>query len=136
MKAVIEAATAAHAHEFIMEQPNQYETIVGDRGSLLSGGQKQRISIARAILTKPSILILDEVASALDAESEELIQKSIDLLKGKCTIFVIAHRLSTIRNADRIYVLEKGRIIESGTHQELINRDGRFRQLYDMQFHV
>ena len=134
MKAVIDAATAAHAHDFIMEQSDQYGTVVGDRGSLLSGGQKQRISIARAILIKPSILILDEVASALDAESEELIQKSIQSLKGKCTIFAVAHRLSTIRNADRIFVLEKGKIVESGTHQELMNLDGRFRQLHHMQF--
>lgn len=134
MDSVIKAATAAHAHGFIMEQSMQYETVVGDRGSLLSGGQKQRISIARAILTNPSILILDEVASALDAESEELIQKSIESLKGKCTIFAVAHRLSTIRNADRIFVLEKGRIVESGTHAELIKKSGRFKQLYDMQF--
>jgi ABC-type multidrug transport system fused ATPase/permease subunit len=107
---------------------------VGDRGTLLSGGQKQRISIARAILTKPSILILDEVASALDAESEELIQKSISLLKGKCTIFAVAHRLSTIRNADRIFVLENGRVVESGTQNELMDKGGRFKQLHDMQF--
>ncbi len=134
MNAVIDAAKAAHAHNFIMAQPDQYETVVGDRGSLLSGGQKQRISIARAILANPSILILDEVASALDAESEELIQKAIESLKGKCTIFAVAHRLSTIRNADRIFVLEKGKIVESGTHQELINRDGRFKQLHHLQF--
>ena len=134
MKDVIDAATAAHAHDFIMAQPDQYETVVGDRGSLLSGGQKQRISIARAILTRPSILILDEVASALDAESEELIQKAIESLKGKCTIFAVAHRLSTIRNADRIFVLEKGKIVESGTQKELMARDGRFRQLHHMQF--
>lgn len=135
-KAVIEAANAAHAHDFIMEQPKGYDTIVGDRGSLLSGGQKQRISIARAILTNPSILILDEVASALDAESEELIQKSISALKGKCTIFAVAHRLSTIRNADRIFVLEKGKIVESGTQKELMAKGGRFKQLYDMQFNT
>ncbi len=132
---IIAAATAAHAHNFIMDQPKQYETITGDRGSLLSGGQKQRISIARAILVNPSMLLLDEVASALDAESEELIQKSIESLKGRCTIFAIAHRLSTIRNADRIFVLENGEIVESGTHQELMNKNGRFRQLHDMQFH-
>ncbi|MFC1839020.1 ABC transporter ATP-binding protein [Thermodesulfobacteriota bacterium] len=136
MQAVIKAATASHAHDFIMEQPNQYETVVGDRGMLLSGGQKQRISIARAILTNPSILILDEVASALDAESEELIQKSIAALKGKCTIFAVAHRLSTIRNADRIFVLEKGKIVESGTQKELMVKEGRFKQLYDMQFNT
>lgn len=136
MNTVIAAATAAHAHNFIIDQPNQYNTIVGDRGSLLSGGQKQRISIARAILINPSILLLDEVASALDAESEELIQKSIESLKGRCTIFAIAHRLSTIRNADRIFVLENGEIVESGSPQELMNKNGRFRQLYDMQFHA
>lgn len=136
MDKIIEAAKRAHAHGFITGLPRGYDTVVGDRGMLLSGGQKQRISIARAILMDTSILILDEVASALDAESEELIHKSIDALKGKCTIFVIAHRLSTIRNADRIFVLEKGEIIESGTHMELIQQDGRFRQLHDMQFHA
>jgi ATP-binding cassette, subfamily B, bacterial MsbA len=136
VNAVIAAASAAHAHTFIMDQPKQYETVVGDRGSLLSGGQKQRISIARAILTNPSILLLDEVASALDAESEELIQKSIESLKGRCTIFAVAHRLSTIRNADRVFVLENGEIVESGTHKELMLKNGRFRQLYDMQFHA
>ncbi len=136
MEAVIEAAKKAHAHNFIIGFPDGYETVVGDRGTLLSGGQKQRIAIARAILMNSNILILDEVASALDAESEELIQKSIESLKGKCTIFIVAHRLSTIRNADRIFVLEKGEIVESGSHEELINRNGRFKQLYGMQFHV
>lgn len=136
MEAVIEAAKKAHAHDFIIKFPDGYKTIVGDRGTLLSGGQKQRIAIARAILMNSNILLLDEVASALDAESEELIQKSIESLKGRCTIFAIAHRLSTIRNADRIFVLENGEIVESGTHKELMNKNGRFRQLYDMQFHA
>ena len=134
MERIIEAAKKSHAHGFISSLPKGYETVVGDRGTLLSGGQKQRISIARAILMNKSILILDEVASALDAESEELIQKSIESLKGKCTIFAVAHRLSTIRNADRIFVLEKGKIIESGTHDELIRQNGRFSQLHHLQF--
>ena len=131
---IIEAAKTAHAHDFIMSQPKGYETVVGDRGTLLSGGQKQRIAIARAILTDPSILLLDEVASALDAESESLIQKAIEGLRRNRTILVVAHRLSTVRTADRIYVLEGGRIIESGSQKELIELHGRFQQLYDMQF--
>ena len=111
--------------------------MVGDRGTLMSGGQKQRISIARAIQSRPSILLLDEVASALDAESEELIQKSIEALKGEWTIFMVAHRLSTVRNADRIFVMEGGRIVESGSHKELMGmKDGRFRKLHDMQFQI
>ncbi|MDB9822391.1 ABC transporter ATP-binding protein/permease [Deltaproteobacteria bacterium] len=134
MEMVSRAAKAAHAHDFIMEQPENYETLTGDRGTLLSGGQKQRIGIARSILANSSILLLDEVASALDAESERLIQKTIEGLKGERTIFIVAHRLSTIRNADRIFVLEKGRIIESGNHKELMGLNGRFRQLHDMQF--
>ena len=134
MERVIKAAKAAHAHDFITDLPKGYDTVVGDRGTLLSGGQKQRISIARAVLMESSVLILDEVASALDAQSEELIHKSIDSLRGKCTIFVIAHRLSTIRNADRIFVIEKGEIVESGTHEELLAINGRFSQLYKMQF--
>ena len=136
MEKVKKAAETAHAHDFITGLPNGYNTVVGDRGTLLSGGQKQRISIARAILMNTSILILDEVASALDAQSEELIYKSIDSLKGKCTIFVVAHRLSTIRNADKIFVVENGQIIESGNHKELLELNGRFKQLYNMQFHV
>jgi len=134
MEEVVEAAKAAHAHEFIMEQSQGYDTIVGDRGVLLSGGQRQRIAIARAILTDPTILILDEAASALDAESEELVQEAIERLRGGRTIFVVAHRLSTVRKADRIYVLEEGRIVEFGTQDELIALNGRFRQLHDMQF--
>ncbi len=134
MEDVVAAAKAAHAHDFIMEQSHGYDTVVGDRGALLSGGQRQRIAIARAILTDPTILILDEAASALDAESEESVQETIEKLRGRQTIFVVAHRLSTIRKADCIYVLEEGRIIESGTQDELINLSGRFRQLHDMQF--
>jgi subfamily B ATP-binding cassette protein MsbA len=134
MEEVIEAARAAHAHDFIVEQAQEYGTIVGDRGTLLSGGQKQRIAIARAILTDPSILILDEAASALDAESERLVQEAIERLRGGLTILVVAHRLSTVMKADRIYVLEEGRILEFGTRDELMVLNGRFRQLYDMQF--
>ncbi len=130
----IEAAKAAHAHGFIMAQPEQYQTRIGDQGSLLSGGQRQRLAIARAILVDPAILMLDEAASALDAESEGLVQKAIENLKGTRTILIVAHRLSTIMRADRIFVLEEGRILESGTRQELLDKNGRFRQLYNMQF--
>lgn len=133
-EAMVEAAKAAHAHHFILEQPNGYHTIVGDQGSLLSGGQRQRIAIARAMLVNPAILILDEAASALDAESERLVQESIEELQGSLTILIVAHRLSTIVRADRIFVLEKGSIVESGTRENLLALNGRFRQLYDMQF--
>jgi ATP-binding cassette, subfamily B, bacterial MsbA len=136
MAEVEAAARAANAHEFILDQPRGYDTIVGDRGTLLSGGQRQRIAIARAVLMDPSILILDEAASALDAESERLVQESIDRLHGDHTILVVAHRLSTVRKADHIYVLEKGRIIESGTRETLLAANGRFRQLHDIQFRV
>jgi ATP-binding cassette, subfamily B, bacterial MsbA len=131
---VMEAARAAHAHDFIMAQPHGYDSLVGDRGTLLSGGQRQRIAIARAILADPSILVLDEAASALDAESETLVQEAIERLRGGRTILVAAHRLSTIRKADRIYVLENGRILESGTRESLMSLNGRFRQLHDIQF--
>ncbi len=134
MKNIIEAAKAAHAHEFIIKQPLSYDTIIGDKGDRLSGGQKQRIAISRALLINPSILILDEAASALDAESEQFIQKTIDNLIGRCTILIAAHRLNTVIKADRIYVLEDGRIVESGTWPELISRKGRFRFLYELQF--
>jgi ATP-binding cassette, subfamily B, bacterial MsbA len=134
MEGITNAAKTAYAHDFIIKQPNGYETIVGDRGSLLSGGQKQRIAIARAILPNPSILLFDEVASALDAESERIIQDAIEVLMKEITIFVVAHRLSTIRNADKIFVLEGGRIIESGSHNELMCLNGRFRQLYNIQY--
>jgi ATP-binding cassette, subfamily B, bacterial MsbA len=131
---IIEAAKAAHAHDFIMAQAKGYESLVGDRGTLLSGGQRQRIAIARAILVDPAILILDEAASALDAESEGLIQDTIRRLKGGRTILIVAHRLSTVREADRIYVLENGRVIEAGSQEELLALNGRFRQLHDLQF--
>ena len=128
------AAQKAQAHDFIMAQPKGYQTVVGDQGTLLSGGQRQRIAIARAMLINPSILILDEAASALDAESEQLVQEAIENLKGGPTIMVVAHRLSTVRKASRIYVLEKGRIVEWGSEQDLLALNGRFRQLHDLQF--
>lgn len=134
MDRIVDAAKAAYAHEFIMALPDGYDSIVGDRGTLLSGGQRQRIAIARAILSDPSILILDEAASALDTESERLVQDAVEKLRGGHTILVVAHRLSTVRKADRIYVLEQGRIIEWGTRDELLAQQGRFRKLHDMQF--
>ena len=133
---IIEASNAANADDFIMAQPQGYQTMVGDQGSLLSGGQRQRIAIARAILVDPAILMLDEAASALDAESERLVQAAIEGLKGTRTILIVAHRLSTIMRADRIFVLEKGRIVETGTLEELLSLNGRFKQLHDMQFGV
>ncbi|MDZ7698269.1 MAG: ABC transporter ATP-binding protein [Deltaproteobacteria bacterium] len=127
-------ARAAHAHEFIQKLSRGYDTRIGDQGSLLSGGQRQRLAIARALLVDPAILLLDEAASALDAQSEHLVQVAIDELKGTRTIIIVAHRLSTIMKADRIFVLEEGRIVESGTRQELLSLDRRFKELYDMQF--
>jgi ATP-binding cassette, subfamily B, bacterial MsbA len=127
---IIEAAKMAYADEFIRELPDTYETVIGERGLKLSGGQRQRIAIARAILKNPPILILDEATSSLDSVSEAIVQKALDLLmKGRTTI-VIAHRLSTIRNADRILIIEKGRIADIGKHDELIERNGSYRELY------
>lgn len=131
---VLAAAKAANADTFIEAFPHGYDTQIGERGVKLSGGQKQRISIARAILKNPRVIILDEATASLDSESEQHIQAALaELLKGR-TCLVIAHRLSTIQQADRIYVLEQGRIVESGTHDELLRRQGRYSQLYELQF--
>ncbi|MBQ9820917.1 MAG: ATP-binding cassette domain-containing protein, partial [Muribaculaceae bacterium] len=130
---IYEAARAAQAHDFIMALPDGYHTNLGDGGSLLSGGQRQRISIARAILKNPPILILDEATSALDTESEHLVQDALDKLMHGRTTLVIAHRLSTIKGADLICVMQDGRIIERGTHDELIARQGAYKHLVDMQ---
>ena len=117
------AAKQANILDFIESLPDGFDTIVGDRGILLSGGQKQRIFIARELYRKPNLLILDEATSALDSESEKSIQDSVDLLKGNITVIIIAHRLSTIKNVDRIFIMEKGKIIETGTYNELKNND-------------
>ena len=130
---IITAAKVANAHKFILETPNGYDTNIGDRGDKLSGGQKQRLSIARAILRNPEILILDEATSALDTESEKLVQESLEKLMKSRTSLVIAHRLSTIKNADKIIVLDNGKIIEQGTHQELIAKSGHYKKLFDLQ---
>ena len=133
MEQVRHAARIANADDFIMATPNQYQTIVGDRGSRLSGGQRQRISIARAILKNPPILILDEATSALDTESEKLVQEALEKLMRDRTTLVVAHRLSTIRNADLIVVLHEGEIVEQGTHEQLIATNGYYKRLIDMQ---
>ena len=134
LEKVAEAASCANAQEFIESLDGGYQTVIGDRGTRLSGGQRQRISIARAILKNPEILIFDEATSSLDTESELLVQQAIERLMENRTSLVIAHRLSTIQHCDRIIVFDKGRITESGTHEELLGTGGLYKRLYELQF--
>jgi ABC-type multidrug transport system fused ATPase/permease subunit len=128
------AARAANAHGFIVEQPEGYQTVVGERGAKLSGGQRQRIAIARALLKDAPILLLDEATSSLDSRSEQLVQQALDtLMKGRTT-FVVAHRLSTVQHADAICVVDDGKIVERGNHLDLLEKKGLYRQLYETQF--
>jgi subfamily B ATP-binding cassette protein MsbA len=129
------AAKAANAHDFILTLPHGYDTIIGERGLKLSGGQRQRISIARAVLRNPPILILDEATSSLDTESERLVQNTLERLMENRTVLVVAHRLSTVRRADRILVIEHGQVIEEGTHERLLEQNGRYKTLHQLQFH-
>jgi subfamily B ATP-binding cassette protein MsbA len=132
--AVTAAAKAANAHEFIIAMSNGYDTVIGEAGVLLSGGQRQRLAIARALFKDPPILILDEATSALDTESERLVQQALNTLMEGRTTLVIAHRLSTVRSADKIVVLDQGQIVESGTHEQLLEQRGIYRKLHDLQF--
>jgi ATP-binding cassette subfamily B protein len=129
----VEAAQIAEAHDFILQLPQGYETIVGERGQKLSGGQRQRLAIARAILKNPPILILDEATSAVDNETEAAIQRSLERITLNRTTIAIAHRLSTVRNADCIYVIEQGRIIEQGQHEQLLKKQGIYASLWRVQ---
>lgn len=134
MDDIHKAAESAYAHDFIIEMPSGYDTVIGERGVKLSGGQRQRLSIARAILKNPAILILDEATSSLDTESEKMVQQALENLMKDRTTFVIAHRLSTVLNADRIVVIDDGRIVETGRHDELLAHGGIYKKLYEMQF--
>jgi subfamily B ATP-binding cassette protein MsbA len=131
---VYAAARTAFAHEFILAQPDGYDTVIGDKGCLISGGQQQRLAIARALLKNAPILLLDEATSSLDTESEKQIQKALEKLAAGRTVIAIAHRLSTILSADQIVVLDRGTIKEIGTHAELLEKSGHYRRLYDLQF--
>jgi subfamily B ATP-binding cassette protein HlyB/CyaB len=133
MERVIAASKLAGAHDFIVELPEGYDTIVGERGSSLSGGQRQRIAIARALITNPRVLIFDEATSALDYESERAIQQNMKEISAGRTVFIIAHRLSAVRRADRILTIERGRLVEDGSHEELIRHNGRYANLHLMQ---
>ena len=134
MEEMIAAAKAANAYEFIMKAPDGWDTLLGERGIGLSGGQKQRLAIARVFLRNPRLLILDEATSALDSESETLVQSALDNLMQNRTSIIIAHRLSTIINVDKIIVMDKGKIVEVGNHENLLARNGRYTELYHMQF--
>ena len=131
---VYEAARLAYAHDFILSQPKGYDTVIGDKGSLLSGGQQQRVSIARALLKNAPVLLLDEATSALDSESEKQIQQALETLSAGRTVVAIAHRLSTILNADKIVVMNQGKIIDIGTHTELYESSEAYQHLYNLQF--
>jgi ABC-type multidrug transport system fused ATPase/permease subunit len=131
---VIDAAKRAHAHHFIEDLPDGYQTVVGDRGVRLSGGQRQRLFVARELFKQPNLLILDEATSDLDTASEQHIQNSIDALQGEVTVVIIAHRLSTVKNTDRVYVLDEGRVVEEGSYHQLrMREDGEFREMVEMQ---
>jgi len=131
---VVDAADTAQLHDYVAGLPEGYDTLVGERGVSLSGGQRQRLAIARALLKNAPILILDEATSHLDTESELLVQKALQTLMANRTVIVIAHRLSTVRRADKIVVLDRGRIAETGRHDELVNRGGLYQRLYELQF--